>query len=148
MHIVCLAGETFNKCFSAWVSNSHVVVAASLWQLFVFLPPCFRSHTEKEKRVTSGSDGEGASNSQSDNSASLDSLKGGGESCHPPLCRSLPRRLCNNLTATDASGEDKDSAHMAKGFLHWGCGSAGHDLYFLRYCFSLASFRRSAKWHF
>ncbi|XP_028250972.1 low density lipoprotein receptor adapter protein 1b isoform X1 [Parambassis ranga] len=33
---------------------------------------------EKEKRVKSGSDGEGASNSQSDSSASLGSLKGGG----------------------------------------------------------------------
>ncbi|XP_038583819.1 low density lipoprotein receptor adapter protein 1-B-like, partial [Micropterus salmoides] len=32
---------------------------------------------EKEKRVKSGSDGEGASNSQSDSSASLGSLKGG-----------------------------------------------------------------------
>uniref|UniRef100_A0A8C2WJU5 Low density lipoprotein receptor adaptor protein 1b n=1 Tax=Cyclopterus lumpus TaxID=8103 RepID=A0A8C2WJU5_CYCLU len=38
---------------------------------------------EKEKRVKSGSDGEGASNSQSDSSASLGSLKAGGESCHP-----------------------------------------------------------------
>uniref|UniRef100_G3NWU5 Low density lipoprotein receptor adaptor protein 1b n=1 Tax=Gasterosteus aculeatus aculeatus TaxID=481459 RepID=G3NWU5_GASAC len=40
---------------------------------------------EKEKRVKSGSDGEGASNSQSDSSASLGSLKAGGDgpfSCH------------------------------------------------------------------
>uniref|UniRef100_A0A3Q1J8G4 PID domain-containing protein n=1 Tax=Anabas testudineus TaxID=64144 RepID=A0A3Q1J8G4_ANATE len=39
---------------------------------------------EKEKRVKSGSDGEGASNTQSDSTASLSSLKGGGETCHPP----------------------------------------------------------------
>lgn len=39
--------------------------------------------TEKEKRVKSGSDGEGAGNSQSDTLASPGSLEGGGESCRP-----------------------------------------------------------------
>ncbi|KAM4724553.1 low density lipoprotein receptor adapter protein 1b isoform 2-T2 [Anableps anableps] len=43
-------------------------VAFEFWQA---------SKEDKEKRVKSGSDGEGASNSQSDSSASLGSLKGG-----------------------------------------------------------------------
>uniref|UniRef100_A0A3B4ZMC5 Low density lipoprotein receptor adaptor protein 1 n=1 Tax=Stegastes partitus TaxID=144197 RepID=A0A3B4ZMC5_9TELE len=53
---------------------------------------------EKEKRVKSGSDGEGASNPPSDSSASLGSLKGGGESCHPSsrLSCSLSHPLCHS----------------------------------------------------
>uniref|UniRef100_M4AWH2 Low density lipoprotein receptor adaptor protein 1b n=1 Tax=Xiphophorus maculatus TaxID=8083 RepID=M4AWH2_XIPMA len=57
-------------------------VAFEFWQA---------SKEDKEKRVKSGSDGEGASNSQSDSSASLGSLKGGGESCHPSSRLSHPR---------------------------------------------------------
>lgn len=56
--------------------------------------PC----AEKEKRVKSGSDGEGASNSQSEGSASLGSLKGGGESCPPSS------RLSLSVIAVVASG--------------------------------------------
>ncbi|XP_068574235.1 low density lipoprotein receptor adapter protein 1-B-like [Cebidichthys violaceus] len=63
---------------------------------------------EKEKRVKSGSDGEGASNSQSDSSASLGSLKAGGESCHPSSRRSLSL-LTLSVTVIIASG--RQDAH-------------------------------------
>uniref|UniRef100_A0A3B3YIY5 PID domain-containing protein n=1 Tax=Poecilia mexicana TaxID=48701 RepID=A0A3B3YIY5_9TELE len=56
-------------------------VAFEFWQA---------SKEDKEKRAKSGSDGEGASNSQSDSSASLGSLKGGGESCRPSSRLSHP----------------------------------------------------------
>lgn len=73
--------------------------------LFVFVYAVLFPHTEKEKRVKSGSDGEGASNSQSDSSASLGSLKGGGESCHPSSRLFLPLPLALCVTAIVASGE-------------------------------------------
>lgn len=85
---------------------SSLVFTLFFFFLFVFLYAVSSPHADKEKRVKSGSDGEGASNSQSDSSASLGSLKGGGESCHPSSRLSLPISLALTLcvTAVVASG--------------------------------------------
>lgn len=77
---------------------------------FPLCPPLLvcRPCAEKEKRVKSGSDGEGASSSQSDSSASLGSLKGGGES---PIITSLsPPRRPHRAAVSSGRGEDGSSS--------------------------------------
>lgn len=77
----------------SWITDC----LSSLTALFFSSSATMSSHTEKEKRVKSGSDREGASNSQSDSSASLGSLKEGGESCHPLSNLSHPLSLSVSL---------------------------------------------------
>ena len=89
--------------------------------LFVVLYPYLSlPAAEKEKRVKSGSDGEGASNSQSDSSASLGSLKGGGESCRLSSRLPLPLPHPHFVTANVASGEGRVFSHLSKVGLYCG----------------------------
>ena len=85
-----------SPCVYYFKNQRWLVIADwSFFPPFLLLFTVFLSFTEKDKRVKTSSDGEGASNSQSDSSASLGSLKGGGESCH--LTSHLSHSLCHSI---------------------------------------------------
>ncbi len=109
----CTALQGHSPCGYRFLNHSLLVFTNCSFSFSFCLPlPPVAPRAEKEKRVKSGSDGEGASSSQSDSSASLGSLKGGGEPCHPSSRLSLSLPL--SVTAIVASGGRKSTQHLSK----------------------------------